>query len=426
MFTSFNTALSALNADTTAIDVVGNNLANLDTAGYKASVVAFSDLVTQSLGNGLGETQVGFGVAPPITIREFSQGAIQSSSNPLDVAIQGDGFLVVQDPSTSATLYTRGGNLEVNSSGELVTATGDQVEGWNSQNGTIDTTQPLAPLNVPVGSLTPPVATTNVSLSMNLDATATAGPPATTFSNTIDVYDSLGVSHTLTMTFTKTANPGEWSYSLSLPAGDVSGGGSQVQTPAPAAALLEFGDNGVLASPAVPTTANPAPSLAVTGLSDGAAPMTINWSLYDSSGNPQLTQYSQASSVSANSQNGSAAAQLTQVGIGNGGQILAQYSNGTQVAVGQLAMANVSNPESLIASGNNNYQLSSTSALPAVGAPNTGGRGSILGGSIESSTVDIATEFTNLIVYQRAYEANSKVVTTTDQLSQDTIALITT
>lgn len=152
--------------------------------------------------------------------------------------------------------------------------------------------------------------------------------------------------------------------------------------------------------------------------------MNITWNLYDAAKQPRLTMYSQTSAVSANSQDGSAAAQLTHIGIADGGQVIAKYSNGQQIAVAQLAMASIVNPESLIAAGSNNYQLSSKSALPAIGLPGSGGRGEILGGSVESSTVDIAKEFTNLIVYQRAYEANSKVITSTDQLSQTTIALI--
>jgi flagellar hook protein FlgE len=152
--------------------------------------------------------------------------------------------------------------------------------------------------------------------------------------------------------------------------------------------------------------------------------MSITWNLYNSSGQPRLTMYSQTSAVSANAQDGAPAAQLTHIGVADGGQIIAKYSNGAQIAVGQLAMVSIVNPESLIATGSNNYQLSSKSALPAIGLPSSGGRGQILGGSVESSTVDIAKEFTNLIVYQRAYEANSKVITTTDQLSQSTIGLI--
>jgi flagellar hook protein FlgE len=417
MFTSFNTALSALSADTTAIDVVGNNLANLNTPGYKASVVAFSDLVTESLGAGLGETQVGFGVASPITIRQFSQGAIQSSTGTLDVAIQGDGFLVVNDPSSNGgTLYTRGGNLEVNKAGQLVTATGFQVQGWNMVGGVLDTTTPPTNISVQVGSLTPPKPTKTLSFDMNLTADAVATPTPTTFSTSITVYDSLGGSHAVSVKFTKDAAAGQWDYTMSFPGSDVTGGTAVTQT-----GTVAFDSNGKLVTPSA-TTASPV--LNVTGLADGASDMSITWNLYNPNGQPRLTSFSQPSAVSANAQDGSAAAQLTHVGIANGGQVVAKYSNGQQITVGQLAMASIVNPESLIAAGNNNYQLSSKSALPAIGLPGTGGRGEILGGSVESSTVDIAKEFTNLIVYQRAYEANSKVISSTDQLSQTTINLI--
>jgi flagellar hook protein FlgE len=152
----------------------------------------------------------------------------------------------------------------------------------------------------------------------------------------------------------------------------------------------------------------------------------MTWNLYSSSGSPDITQFAQPSAPESSSQNGSAAAQLVQVGLANGGQILAQYSNDDQVVVGQVAMASIRNPETLIASGDNMFQLSARTATPTIGVPGTGGRGTVVGGSLEASTVDIATEFTNLIVYQRAYEANAHVVTTADQLSQDTINLIPT
>jgi flagellar hook protein FlgE len=150
--------------------------------------------------------------------------------------------------------------------------------------------------------------------------------------------------------------------------------------------------------------------------------LNITWNLYDGQ-TPRLSQFAQTSATSAIAQNGAAAANLASVGLSDGGKILAQYSNGQQVVVGQLAMATVRNPESLIAVGNSNYQTSALTALPAVGLPGTGGRGEVLGGSIEASTVDIAKEFTNLIVFQRGYEANAHVITTVDQLSQDTINL---
>jgi flagellar hook protein FlgE len=199
MFTSFSTALSALSAHSTGIDVVGNNLANLNTPGFKTSVVSFYDLVTQSLGAGLGETQVGFGVARPNTIRQFSQGAIKSSSGDLDVAIQGDGFLVVKEKSGSV-VYSRGGNLQVDKVGNLLTSTGQRVQGWTTVGGVLSTNAPPADIVIPVGSLKAPVATTEFSVDVNLNAAASAGPPPDTFSNAIEVFDSLGVSHVLSVT----------------------------------------------------------------------------------------------------------------------------------------------------------------------------------------------------------------------------------
>ena len=160
MFASFSTALSALTADETAINVVGNNLANLNTPGFKNSVVSFSDLVTQSLG-GAGQTQVGGGVGRPVTLTQFSQGAIQSTAGPLDAAIQGDGFFIVQGPN-NATEYTRGGNFQVNSSGTLETSTGEPLQGWTAAGGVLSTIGPTGNITVPTGTLTAPIATTRL------------------------------------------------------------------------------------------------------------------------------------------------------------------------------------------------------------------------------------------------------------------------
>ena len=412
MLTSFSTALSALNAETTAIDVVGNNLANLNTTGFKASVVSFHDLVTQSLGAGLGSTQVGFGVGTPITLRHFSQGAIQASSGPLDAAIQGDGFFVVQGENGN-TAYTRGGNFQVNTSGELTTATREVLQGWSINNGVLNTNLPIGPITVPVGSLAPPVATATTSVDLNLNAAATGGPPPDTFSTSVQVYDSLGISHIVTFTFTKTTTANQWTFSAGFPAADTTAPGT------PATGTLTFDQNGQLTSPAAGSAP---PVITATGLVDGAADMNVTWNLFAGT-TPRITQFAQPSATSAVAQDGSAAANLVSVGLADGGQVLARYSNGQQVVVGQVAMATIRNPESLIAVGNNNYQTSALSALPALGVPGTGGRGTVLGGSIEASTVDIAKEFTNLIVFQRAYEASAKVITAVDQLTVATIAL---
>jgi flagellar hook protein FlgE len=416
MFTSFSTALSALDATSTAIDIVGNNLANMNSTGFKTSDVSFSNLVTQSLGAGLGSTQVGFGTATPLTNADFSQGAIQTSGGLLNGAISGSGFFVVQDPSTGNTNYTRAGNFKTDASGNLETATGDYVQGWTTPGattGSIDTNGPVGNIVVPVGSLKAPVATANVTDSLNLNSSAALGD---NFSTPITIFDSLGTSHVLTLTFTN-AGPNSWSYSANLPATDCADG----QADQVASGTLAFLPNGAMD---FTNTSNPV-TITIPALTDGATSGgTITWNMENADGSGMITQFDEASASSASSQDGSAAAQLTSVGLGDGGTILAQYSDGSQQVVGQVALASIRNPDSLIANGNNNYMLSEASATPNVGVPGTGGRGTIQGGSLESSNVDIATEFTNLIVYQRSYEAAGKVVTTADQMSQDTINLI--
>jgi flagellar hook protein FlgE len=407
MFTSFSTALSALTAHSTAVDVVGNNLANLNTPGFKANVVAFHDLVTQSLGAGgagLGDTQIGFGVARPQTLRQFTQGAIKASTSPLDVAIQGDGFFVLRNADSGATYYTRGGNLKVDREGYLVTATGERVQGWMERNGVLTTNGPYTDLQLPVGSLRPAVATTEFSFDMNLNAAAAEGD---TFTSAIEVFDSLGKGHVVEVTFTRQVDPNTWTYTVRAEgATDVTG-------------TLRFGPTGSLIEPDANTPVDP---LTIPGASSGANDLVLNWSLYNGA-TPRITQLAQPSAVSANQQNGSAPAQLTRVGIAGAGMVLAQYSNGVQAVIGQLAMAAVRNPESLIAVGSNNYMLSAHSALPAIGVAGSGGRGNIMGNAIESSTVDIAREFTNLITLQRGYQANARVITTVDEMSQETINL---
>ncbi|HET8548631.1 MAG TPA: flagellar hook protein FlgE [Bryobacteraceae bacterium] len=418
MFTSFSTALSALSAHATAVDVVGNNLSNLNTPGFKTSVVSFHDLVTQSLGAGLGETQVGFGVGRPVTIRQFSQGAIQTSPGQLDAAIQGDGFLVVKD-NTGATLYTRGGNLQVDKDGSLLTSTGERLQGWTETNGIVNTSGPTGDIVVPVGTVRAPVATRTFSFDMNLNA---AAPQNDTFQSSIEVFDSLGAAHVATVTFTKTGTPNQWDYAIEFPLSDVS---AASDITGDLTGTIEFDSDGRLIDPAaVDGSGNPAPmpQITIDNLTSGASQMQLTWNLYDGT-RPRFTQFAQPNAISANAQDGNAAAQLIRVGLADGGKVLAQYSNGRQTVVGQLAMASIRNPESLIAVGNNNYQLSARTALPAIGLPATGGRGTIIGGAVEYSTVDIAREFTQLIVLQRGYQANAKVITAVDELSQETINL---
>lgn len=413
-FTAFSTALSSLSAHALAVDVVGNNLANLSTPGFKTSSVVFHDLVTQAMG--MGETQVGLGTGRPLTIRQFSQGALQSSGGNLDAAIQGDGFFIVRDYS-SAMLLTRAGNFRVDAEGNLLTATGDRVQGWTETNGIVNTNGPIGNIVVPVGMLRSPLATTGFSLNLNLNAGAVVGEPSAVFSTPIEVVDSIGVTHIVTINFTKTGT-NTWDYDVTIPGEEVTAG-----TPGTPFSLgtgtLTFNDQGLLTNPAAPA----AIAVPVTGLTSGAADLAMEWNLYEADGTSRLTQYSQTSAVAAVSQNGTAAAQLVKVGLGDGGKILAQYSNGEQKIVGQLALAAVRNPDSLTAVGNNNFMQTARTAAPAIGVPETGGRGKVLGQSLESSTVDIAQEFTNLIVLQRGYQANARVVTAVDEISQETMSM---
>jgi len=417
MFQAFHTALSALSAHAIAVDVVGNNLANLNTPGYKASTVCFRDLVAQWLGSASGETQVGLGTARPLTTRLFSQGTIQSSTDPLDAAIQGDGFFVLKD-AHGGVLFSRAGNFLVDSKGYLVTPSGERVQGWvEDATGQVRTNRPPADIQLPVGTLKTPVATSSFSLDLNLNAAAVAGQPDSTFATTVEVIDSLGASHVITVNFSKTANAGEWDYEITIAGAEV---GSNKPTEQLAKGTIKFDANGRLSTPAA---SSPAVNFKITGLANGAADMTLDWFLYTPAGVPRLTQFQQLSAVSAVEQDGVSAAALIRVAIADGGRIVAQYSNGQQRVIGYLALASIRNPDTMISVGNNNFQLSAHTAPPAIGMPDTGGRGKIVGGALESSTAEIAREFTNLIVYQRGYQANARVVVTADELSQDTINL---
>ena len=412
MGTAFSTALSALNADSTAIDIVGNNLANLNTTGFKASTADFSNLMAEQLGAGAG-SQVGMGVGQVSSVQQFTQGSIATvtTGGSLDAAIQGNGFFVVTDANNNQ-LYTRDGSFQLSASGVLQTATGQNVQGWTATDGVVTANGPTGDITVPTGSTIAPSATANMSMDINLDSsTAVNG----TFSAPIQVYDSLGQAHTLTATFTETA-AGSWGYNVTIPAADLPSGSSTTV----ATGTLTFDANGNLTSPAAGSPV----AISVSGLADGADTLNINWNLYNSAGKQDITQYAQASAVSNPTQDGFAAGQVSGVSIENGGLVVATYSNGQQVTVGQLAVASIANPTSLVQVGDNNLQATAATAQAAIGASGTGGNGTVEGGSLEASTTDMASEFTKLLSYERSYQAASRVITTSDTLAQETVNLI--
>jgi flagellar hook protein FlgE len=416
MGSAFSNALAGLNANAQAINVVSGNLANLSTSGYKDQQVSFEDLVNETL-TGFSNAGTISGSTLATSTQQFTQGTLQTTNNPYDAAIQGGGFFVLQGQN-GQQLYSREGNFTVTSAGDLVTATGDNVQGWNASGGVLNTSGATSSIVLPNGLVTPPVATQNMSVSANLSSDATVGASSGSFSSPIQVYDSLGTAHTLTVSYTETS-AGNWTYNVTIPSTDVTGGtGASTNV---GTGTLTFGPDGQLTAPSA--AAGPIP-ISITGLSDGASNLTINWNLYSPSGTATITNYAQASANTASSQDGVAPGTLTSMAIGNNGQVVATFSNGTTENVAQLALASILNPGSMQVVDGNNYALTSQTANPVIGVPSTGARGSITGGALETSTVDIATEFTNLLQFERGYQANSKVISTEDQVIQQTIGLI--
>jgi flagellar hook protein FlgE len=407
---SFSTALSGLLSNTTALNVVGDNLANLNTQGFKANTIGFQDAITQATAS----LQIGAGVGSTTTTRSFTQGSIQTTHAPLDAAIQGNGFFVVQDTSGS-TMYTRDGRFGFNSAGNLVTTSGDLVQGWTAVNGVLNASGPTSAITVPALSSQPPSATTKMTMSANLNAAAAVG---SSFSTPIQVVDSLGNTHTLTATFTETG-PNAWSYNVTIPGAELTTG--TAGTPSSiASGNLAFDTSGNLTTPAAGA---PIGVQTTGGMKDGAADLNIAWSLYGPTGPGLITQFAAASATFGTTQDGIQPATVTGVSLQDGGGLVATYSNGNQVTIAQLALASVTNPDSMIAAANNQYMVGTDTVTPTVGTAGTGNRGNIVGGAIEASNVDMATEFTNLIVFQRGYQANSKVVTTINQMDQTLLAI---
>jgi flagellar hook protein FlgE len=380
--------------------------------GYKSDNVQFYDLISEQLGGTSSANSVGTGVSPAQALKQFVQGSIQTSSGPLDAAISGDGFFVVRD-NIGRTLYTRAGDFKLAADGSLLSATGENVQGWMATGGQINLSAPMGNIIVPVNGVVPATPTTNLSLTANLDARPAVGATGASFSSPVQVVDSQGATHILTFSFTKTG-VNAWSYTVTIPQADLKAGSNQIAT-----GNLTFDANGQLLTP---NQANGSIPLKITGLADGAADMTVNWNLYSGT-TPQLSQFAQNSGVSGTQQDGFQAGQIAKISMGTDGIIIATYSNGQTAPIAQLALASIRNPDSMISVGNNNYQPTIDTAAPAVGAADSGGRGTVQGGALETSTVDVAQQFTQLMSFQRSYEAASKAITTTDQMLQTLIGL---
>ncbi len=405
---SFSIAMSGLQADSVSLNTIGNNLANLNTTAFKGQTTSFEDLFYQQVGtSGANDAlQVGVGTKVSGTSTSYQQGTLTNTGNATDMALSGTGFFVVRQGGVQS--LTRAGNFQMDSYGNLETVSGEQVMGYSAVNGVVTGGGTLGPLQLPIGQTEAAQATQNFSITANLNAGAGIG---TQFSTPVTTYDSLGQVHQATINYTKTG-ANTWNYSVTLPAGDATGATGNTGT-------LIFDSSGNLVAPATNVT-----GISFTGLADGASNMSLNWNLRDANGNPTIGQSTAASASTATTQDGYASGVYESFAVDSAGVVTASFSNGNTTAVGQLAVASVTNQEGLIISGNNDFRTTASSGVATIGVAGSGGRGTIEDDTLEESNVDIATEFSNLIVAQRSFEANSKTVTTFDTITQDTISMI--
>jgi flagellar hook protein FlgE len=420
---SFFIPLTGLNADSSALNTIANNLANMNTTGFKARMAQFADLFYQQIGaTGNGDpVQVGAGTQIADISTDFSSGTSNYTGLNTNVALQGNGFFVVSDGASQ--YLTRAGNFSLDSSGNLITSGGLRVMGYPAVNGVVNTNMSVVPINVPESAMLSPRATGSFSITANLDSTTAA---ASTFPATVDIYDSLGQMHTATVTYTANGG-GNWGYSISLPASDL--GVAQTVT-----GTMTFDQNGNLTTiqptASVPLTVGTAAGdvssipVSFTGLTDGAANLPMNWNLLGTAGTPTISQVASKSAVDATSQDGFASGQYQDFTIGSDGMVTVTFSNQQKINVGQIALGNVANLQGLKAVGDGNYTTTLASGTATIGASGSAGLGTMQDGALEGSNVNISAEFANLIIAQRAFEANSKTVTTFDTITQETIQMI--
>jgi flagellar hook protein FlgE len=421
MIRSMFTAISSLNLHQKYLDVVSNNLANANTTGYKASRVLFQDQFAQMLTPGSAPTttiggtnaaQIGLGVGLGTISGNFTQGTLQNTGRNMDVGVQGDGFFVYgQD---AGRRYSREGSMSLDAEGYLVNmATGLRTQGWLSKAGVIDTNLPVDDIQI-AADKTLARATENVVLGGNLSAsTPTTGTGTVMVS--MGVYDSLGALKTASLQFTRTAaNPLVWDWAIVDPATGLPNPATGV-----GAGTLTFDANGQ-----VDTTVTPNPAVTTPVQIPGSAgsanggqiPLTLDFS--------KMTMLTAATSATVTSQDGLAAGTVSDVNISpNDGIISLVYSNGMVEQIGQLALARFTNSTGLVRAEDTSFVAGLNSGEAEIGAAGTGGRGTIASGYLEASNVDMAQEFTNMILAQRGFQASSRVITTSDEILQELVNL---
>jgi flagellar hook protein FlgE len=411
MLRSLYASISGLRSHQTMMDVTANNIANVNTQGFKAGRALFADALSQTVrGGGIptdsrGSTnpmQIGLGSRVAAVTTNFNQGALQLTGRVTDLAVQGNGFFVVE--RSGQQLLTRDGAFNWDSAGQLVTAGGARVLGWTADpsTGAINSSTPPKFISVPT-SVLPPSATDSVVIGGNVSAGTAVGDFVASSGT---AHDSIGTSFDLTVKLTKTG-VGAWSAQITSTAPD---GTVKDITPAPAPTLT-FDSAGALTS---------SPTIALTGVSLGTgAPQNITLQLGDAT--HSFTQFDQVSSMDMPVKNGSSGAELSSVQFGTDGSVNAQYTNGDSKVIGKLALASVTNPEGMMKASDNLYETTLTSGDPTFGVAGTDQFGVVAPGALEGSNVDLAAEFTNLVMAQRGFQANTRVITTSDEMLSDLV-----
>jgi len=436
MLTSMYTAVSGMNANGTSLSVISDNIANLNTIGFKASRATFGDVLSQSITSASGTSQIGRGVSVLGVSPIFSQGSFENTSNGLDMAIDGDGFFMVNDGG--ARSYTRAGQFSLDKNGNVVNVDGLVLQGYLADaagniTGTTGNLQIATRQN-------PANATTTASMAINLNAAATVPalpftlgatfdtPANFNFSSTTTIYDSQGGAHQATMYFVKTA-PNAWTvhYVYDDPnnpgrlmeGGQASGGVGLPPVGAAVTQALTFNTDGSLAND------NSATNIPFNFGGGVAAPQNVTFNfgtgtaeVPPGTGLDMTTQFASDFAVMSVTQDGYAAGSLKNVAVDDTGIITGTFTNGQTRNIGQVALARFIAPTQLTKLGRNLYGESFGSGQPIVGMANTSGLGKVLSNSLELSNVDLASEFVNMISAQRGFEANSKIITTTDELMQ--------
>lgn len=420
MIGSLYSGISGLKANTSAMSVIGDNIANVHTTGFKSSNVSFANVFSSSLGQ--SDMQIGRGVTMSGISANWNSGTMETTSAVTDLAINGQGMFIVNDPAGSAQYYTRAGQFEFDNEGYLVNQDGFYVQGYP-----IDTSGNVGALDnisLPSG-MSVPSATTEITMGLNLDASAA---DATTYDTTLTVYDSLGNPVDLTFNFERNDPPTgagavEWEYY-------VTSSGSATITPATGARnIISFTSSGALDLAnstgiiASATGDGYGHEINITNLAP-AADMDVVWRFADTTGTATdgtVTSYSGNSAKNSQTQNGYPTGMLQGVSVDEDGIFTGLYSNGTMLSFAQVALADFASYSGLLKQGSNLFMSSLASGQAVILAPNQGGVGSIAPSSLEMSNVDLADEFVKLITTQRAFQANSKVITTSDEVLSDLI-----